>query len=313
MSWVVKYAPQSVDDIAGNEEYLDRIRGMVDTDNLTHVILAGPPGSGKTTMIRCVLRMMFGDRADDHSMELNACDDRGVEVVRNKIKMFSQKVIPDSRRYRIIVLDEADSMSAGAQHTLQRVMEMYNKHTRFMFACNSSERIIDAIQSRSVMMRLQPVPDEAVARRLTLVAEREGVNISPSAVQAVAEHCNGDLRVGINNLQLLASYARPINVAFVEAACDIPCPAKVAQIVEHCTNGCFEDAMTIVQDLYHSGHSHFDIVTIMNHSIYKMPHLSQDVALRLTKRVSMAQYHMHTSVDSPLQFAALIADLCCMS
>ena len=78
MSWVVKYAPQSVDDIAGNEEYLDRIRGMVDTDNLTHVILAGPPGSGKTTMIRCVLRMMFGDRADDHSMELNACDDRGV-------------------------------------------------------------------------------------------------------------------------------------------------------------------------------------------------------------------------------------------
>jgi len=151
---VEKYRPVLIHDVVGNQEAVSRLQVIADQGNLPNMILTGPPGTGKTTSVHCLARALLGASYKDAVLELNASDDRGIDVVRNRIKMFAQqKVTLPPGAHKIVILDEADAMTTGAQQALRRIMEIYSSSTRFALACNISSKIIEPIQSRCAVIR----------------------------------------------------------------------------------------------------------------------------------------------------------------
>ena len=163
LPFVEKYRPVVLADIVGNSETVERLKVIAEEGNMPNLIIAGPPGTGKTTSVTCLARAMLGPAYKEALLELNASDDRGIEVVRNKIKMFAQKKVTlPPGRHKIIILDEADAMTKGAQQALRRTMEIYSATTRFALACNNSTKLIEPIQSRAAILRYTKLSNEEV-------------------------------------------------------------------------------------------------------------------------------------------------------
>ena len=170
------------------------------------VTTTGPPGTGKTTSVLCLCHELLGDMYKEAVLELNASDARGIDVVRNKIKMFAQKkvTLPPGKQ-KLIILDEADSMTMGAQQALRRTMEIYSNTTRFALACNNSTKIIEPIQSRCAVLRYTRLSDAEVLSRLEDVAAKENVSYDVSGLEAIVFVAEGDMRNALNSMQSTVS------------------------------------------------------------------------------------------------------------
>ncbi|TNN07234.1 Replication factor C subunit 2 isoform 3 [Schistosoma japonicum] len=200
--WVEKYRPIELKDIVGNENTISRLSVFSREGNLPNIIIAGPPGCGKTTSILCLARTMLKDAYKDAVLEMNASNERGIEVVRTKIKMFAQKKVslPEGRQ-KMIILDEADSMTEGAQQALRRIMELYSRTTRFALACNDSSKLIEPIQSRCAVLRYTRLTSAQIMARLLEVSHSEGVSYTEEGLEAIVFTADGDMRQALNNLQ----------------------------------------------------------------------------------------------------------------
>merc|ERR1719222_201275 len=226
--WIEKYRPVEFNQIAGNQETISRLSVFAREGNLPNIIIAGPPGVGKTTTILCLARHLLGASFREGVLELNASNERGIEVVRQKIKGFAQqKVTLPPGRHKIIILDEADSMTEAAQQALRRTMELYSSTTRFALACNSSEKIIEPIQSRCAMLRYSKLTDAQVLAKVLAVCEAEGVDHSEDGLEAVVFTAQGDMRQALNNLQSTHEGFGFVKSENVFKVCDEPHPLLV--------------------------------------------------------------------------------------
>ena len=172
---------------------------------MPNLIFSGPPGCGKTSAIGVLARELLGDKYKEAVLEMNASDERGIDVVRNKIKMFAQKKVTLAPgRTKLVILDEADSMTTAAQQAMRRTMEIYSATTRFALACNTSEKVIEPIQSRCAIVRFGKLTDEQVLKRLMTVVEAEKVTYVPKGLEAIVFTADGDMRQALNNLQSTA-------------------------------------------------------------------------------------------------------------
>ena len=204
--WVEKYRPEHLSEVVGNVEAVSRLRAIAQAGNIPNIILAGPPGIGKTSSVLCLAREMLGEVYKSAVLELNASDARGIDVVRNKIKMFAQKKVAlPPGRHKIIILDEADSMTAAAQQALRRTMEVYSATTRFALACNNSTKIIEPIQSRCAVLRFTRLLDAELLARLQQVCAAENVTYDSSGLEAIIFTAEGDMRNALNALQSTVS------------------------------------------------------------------------------------------------------------
>lgn len=204
MPWLEKYRPTLMNEIVGNEETITRLKIIAKRGNMPNLIISGPPGCGKTTSIHCLALELLGKKCYKNAvLELNASDSRGIDVVRNKIKMFAQqKVTLPAGRHKIIILDEADNMTSSAQQALRRTMELHSNTTRFALACNISSKIIEPIQSRCAILRYTRLSSKQILTRIQEILQLEQINsFTSKGLEAILFIAEGDMRNAINSMQ----------------------------------------------------------------------------------------------------------------
>ena len=275
------------------------------------MIISGMPGIGKTTSILCLARQLLGDAYKEAVLELNASDERGIDVVRNRIKGFAQKkvTLPPGRQ-KLVILDEADSMTSGAQQALRRTMEIYSATTRFAFACNQSNKIIEPLQSRCAILRYARLTDAQVVRRIMQVCEAENVQYSDDGLAALVFSAEGDMRQAINNLQSTSAGFGFVNGDNVFKVVDSPHPIKVQAMIQACHEQRIDDALTALKELWDLGYSCHDIISTMFRVTKTVDTLSEHAKLEFIKEIGFTHMRILEGVQTLLQLSGCVAKLC---
>ncbi|KAI5790090.1 P-loop containing nucleoside triphosphate hydrolase protein [Geopyxis carbonaria] len=307
---VEKYRPVILDEIVGNTETIERLKIIAKDGNMPHVIISGMPGIGKTTSILCLARALLGDAYKEAVLELNASDERGIDVVRNRIKGFAQKKVTlPAGRQKLVILDEADSMTAGAQQALRRTMEIYSLTTRFAFACNQSNKIIEPLQSRCAILRYARLTDEQVVKRLMEVCTAENVEYSEDGIAALIFTAEGDMRQAINNLQSTVAGFSFVNSDNVFKVVDTPHPVAVQTMIKACYHGKIDVALEKLEDLWEKGYSAVDIISTMFRVTKTIDALSEHSKLSFIKEIGFTHMRILEGVSTLLQLKGCIARL----
>ncbi|GMR41038.1 hypothetical protein PMAYCL1PPCAC_11233, partial [Pristionchus mayeri] len=312
--WVEKYRPQLLNDIVGNDATIMRLKHFAKQGNVPNLIISGPPGCGKTTSIWALARELLGTHLKEACLELNASDDRGIDVVRNKIKTFAQtRVTLPAGRHKMIILDEADSMTDGAQQALRRTMEVFSKTTRFALACNQSEKIIEPLQSRCAIIRYMKLSDAEMLARIQEVAGMENVAYDDEGLVAILFTAQGDMRQALNNLQCTVSGYGFVSAENVYKVCDEPHPSLMVEMFKNCVNGKVRPASETVHTLYRLGYSPEDIISTMFRVCKSCDEIPELLKLEFLKEIGLCHKAIVEGLTTLLQLSGLVAKMCLLN
>lgn len=306
--WVEKYRPRRLDDVVGNQAAVERLRIIAKQGNIPNLILTGPPGIGKTTSLLCLCHELLEDKFREAVIELNASDDRGIDVVRQDIKSFAKRHInlPEGR-HKVVFLDESDSMTEAAQQAMRRIMEKFSETTRFVFACNNSEKVIDPLQSRCAIVRFTRVDDSQIAQRLEQICKSENVGYTKEGIDALAVLSDGDMRAAVNGLQATAIRYEFIDNEKVQQTVDVPNPGAISDIFSSIREGDYRRSLTIMHGLEDRGHSSSDIISSLFRTARRDKDFNEKLKLQVLKEIGLTQMTMAQGVSSPLQLDGLLA------
>lgn len=306
--WVETYRPKKLDDIVGQDDITRQLKGYVEKGELPNLLFSGGAGIGKTTSAVALAKEIYGDDWNNHFLELNASDDRGIDVVRERIKDFARSSF-GGFDHRIIFLDEADSLTKQAQAALRRTMEQFSDNVRFILSCNYSNQIIDPIQSRCSVFRYSPISDEAVAERLRVIANEEGVTVTDDGIDALVYTANGDMRRAINALQGAAVLGRGVDEEAVYKITSTPRPEEIESMIQSALLGNYHQArMELNTLLTDRGLSGGDILSQIHRLIWEFD-VTDEQAIDIMDRVGESDYRITEGADDRIQLEALLAGI----
>lgn len=311
--WVEKYRPTNLDQIINQKEIITGLKNLLNKPNeLPHLLFTGAAGIGKTTTALCLAREILGDSWKRDTLELNASDERGIKMVRERVKEFasimklSLNQIENERPFKIIILDEADEMTSEAQTALRRIIEDSSKTTRFIFICNYLSHIIEPIQSRCVVFRFSKVPADEVVGYLKIICENEEIKYDEKALYKIYEHTNGDLRNSINILQS-ASASGNVNTSQVQSAIGNSGKNKISEIIKLALDSKFnESRIKLLELLYVYGVSETDFLKYANEEIYNLD--LEDLS-EVSSMIAEYDYRLSNGAHPEIQLAAFLAQL----
>lgn len=306
--WVDKYRPKTFKDIIGQDYFVKRIESFIKSKNLPHLLFAGSPGTGKTSTALVVARELYGENGTKGNfLELNASDDRGIDVIRNQIKEFAKLKSLADIPYKIICLDEADSLTKDAQQALRRTMERYSASCRFILACNEISKLIDPIQSRCVIFKFKPMNENGLMELSEKIAKNENLKINDETKKLLAKMSGGDLRKLVNTMQAAASVSNEVNIKTINEVLDYVNPTEVQEMVDFAVKGDFFKARDYMLKLrINKGLTALEILK----EIYKIVinlELDPKTKIKFVDRIATVEFRIVEGSDEELQLEALLA------
>jgi len=293
----------------GHEEITKRLKSYVKKRNLPNMLFSGPAGTGKTSSSIAMARELFGSGMDQNFLELNASDERGIDVVRKTIKDFARTLAFDSE-FKIIFLDECDALTSDAQQALRRTMEKYTRTCRFVLSCNYSSKIIEPIQSRCIIYRFKPLNGEDIEKHMQLISEKEKLIIDEEAKKAVNYIAQGDLRKALNILQAAASLTDKIDEETVYSVSSRARPEQVQEMILLALNEKFLDARKKLDELmYEQGMSGEDVLIQLYRETMALDEskLSNKNKIALVDIIGEYDFRIVEGANERIQLEALLA------
>lgn len=307
--WAEKYRPKSLSKMVNQKDIVERLVSFVKSRNVPHCIFAGPPGTGKTTAALCLARDLYGGAYRGHLMELNASDERGINVVRETVKTFARVRTLGEIPFKILILDEADNMTGDAQQALRRTMERYTETCRFILIANYSGKIIEPIQSRCAPFRFTYLPREEQDKYLKHIAENEKVNLLNDGLDAIYDVCGGDLRKAINSFQAVASLGKPVSSETVYSVVGRANPADVHAMIKIAMGGNFIEARKKLREMIMKyGVAGSDIIKQIHTELFRLD-IPERWKVKLADIVGEVDFRLVEGANEEVQLSALLARL----
>ncbi len=305
--WTEKYRPKKFEEVVGQEEIIKRVKSLVNSMNIPHLLFAGPAGTGKTTLALIVVKQLFGEAWRENYLELNASDERGIDVVRQKVKDFARTKAIGDVPFKVIFLDEADALTREAQQALRRTMENYTSTCRFILSCNYSSKILDPIQSRCVVFRFQLLEKKDIKRRVEIIAQNEGLTITPDAFDTIYEASEGDCRRVMNFLQATAAISPNITPDLVNTIVSKAKPSDVKIVLDYALAGDFQGSREKLLDIMlKESISGQDVIKTIQKEIWNLP-IENELKVRLTEKTGEIEFRLVEGSDEFIQLESLLA------
>ncbi len=305
--WLEKYRPKTLSDVVGQEDIVERLQSYVKAGNLPHLLFAGPAGVGKTTCALALARDLFKEDWQQNYNELNSSDERGIDVVRQKIKDIARLAPFGGTPFKIIFLDEADNLTPDAQAALRRTMETYTKTSRFILSANYSSRLIEPIQSRCAVFRFRPLKPEAIREYLNRIAKAEKLKITDEGMEALVYVAQGDMRRAVNSLQVAASLSTTIDGDVLYKAASTVRPEEIKKLIEKALAGEFLPAREALDKLLiEYGLSGEDVVRQLHRAIFDL-NVPDLLKVRLLDRIGETDFRLVEGSNERIQIEALLA------
>ncbi len=311
--WVEKYRPRVLDDVVNQVGIIKRLKQFIkdESKSMPHLIFAGSAGIGKTTTALAMVRELYGKKMAPNRtyLELNASDARGIDVIRTYVKDFAKARPQMDIPFKILILDEADNMTAPAQQALRRTMEKYTRNCRMILICNYSNKIIPPIQSRCVVFRFSSLNNEDIKERIKQLAKLEKINLTPDGLNAIVDVSRGDCRRAINYLQSCGTISKKIDQDIVfRVAGEVP-PDKIKEILKTAIEGQLQLSIKLLNDLIKEyGLSGRNIVRNIHREVYDLS-VSEDLKIELSKILAEFEYRLSQGGTEEIQLQALLSKI----
>jgi len=305
--WTEKYRPSTFEEIKGQKEIVEKIKAFVETKNMPHLLFSGPAGVGKTTLSLVIAKQLYGETWRENTLELNASDERGIDVVRVKVKDFARTKSIGNVPFKLIYLDESDALTKEAQQALRRTMENYTQTCRFILSCNYSSKIIDPIQSRCAIFRFKPLSEEEIYQVIDKVAKQEGLKLSAEAKRALFDISEGDCRRLENILQSCAVLNKNINPELVYSMASVAKPKEVKEVLTVAAKGNFlESRKKLLSLMLDYGLSGIDVIKQIQKEIWNLE-LTDRQKVELIDKCGETEFRMTEGSDEYLQIESFLA------
>ncbi|HJX50972.1 MAG TPA: replication factor C small subunit [Candidatus Nanoarchaeia archaeon] len=305
--WTEKYRPSKFFEVVGQDEIVKRIESLTKSLNIPHLLFAGPAGTGKSTLALIVVKDLFGNDWKENYLELNASDERGINIVREKVKNFARTKSIGTVPFKIIFLDEADALTPEAQQALRRTMENYSATCRFILSCNYSSKVIDPIQSRCAIFRFKLLEKKDIEKVISKIAVGESLEISPEAMEILYEGSEGDCRRSINLLQSTASISPSISLNLISTVISNAKPKDIKVVLDYALSGDFQNAREKLLDvMLKESISGQDVIKSIQKEIWNLP-IEPEIKVKLTEKTGEAEFRIVEGSDPFIQLQALLA------
>ena len=307
--WTEKYRPQKFEDIAGQTNIVDKIKAFVNSKNMPHLLFSGPAGVGKTTLSLVIAKELFGESWRSNILELNASDERGIDIVRTKVKDFARTKAIGNIPFKIIYLDESDALTKDAQQALRRTMENYTKTCRFILSCNYSSKIIDPIQSRCAVFRFKPLSKEEIFSVINKISLKENLSLNDETKEALFNVCNGDCRKLENIMQSCAVINKNIDTELVYSMASAAKPKEIIEILTLSIEQNFLMARKKLLDLMlNYGLSGLDVIKQMQKEIWNLE-IEDQQKVKLISQCGEIEFRIVEGSDEYIQLEAFLASV----
>ncbi len=305
--WIEKYRPKDFNEVKGQKEIIKKVKAFVEQKNMPHLMFSGPAGTGKTTLALVIGRKLFGEGRSSNMLELNASDERGIDVVRHKVKDFARTRAIGDVPFKLIYLDECDALTKEAQQALRRTMENYTQTCRFILSCNYSSKIIDPIQSRCAVFRFKPLAKEDVFEIIDKISKDEGITLDPKARDALYAVSGGDCRRAENIMQSCAALNKEIDEELVFSMASMAKPQELKEMLELALKGEFISARKLLlQIMLDYGLSGVDIIKQIQREVWELD-VSDEKKVHLIDKCGEIEFRLVEGSDEYLQLEALLS------